>query len=221
MALKPPIFVNPISRVKRPIPSRMILWPTALGYGDNPDIGCDSEKFPKLPAIKARRNADPVAPLVAFTQTAATAQDRLWVLDDHLFNPLGVRSFPSRIAQILDWFPLDFEARSVRLLTSSPGNHDPEDIRRQFDDRALAINRTTKGRNVTIEIRFNLATNFPYVHDRFAILDDELWHFGASVGGLHHQVNAATRGWDIDDHGAIEFFETAWAGDRDTSRQTT
>ena len=34
---------------------------------------------------------------------------------------------------------------------------------------------------------------FPYVHDRFAIIDSELLHFGSTVGGLHPDVSAATR----------------------------
>lgn len=70
-----------------------------------------------------------------------------------------------------------------------------------------------------IEIRFTLNTEFPYIHDRFAIIDNELWHFGATVGGLHNKVNAATRGWDADFHDAIRFFEIVWKGDNDACRK--
>ena len=48
------------------------------------------------------------------------------------------------------------------------------------------------------------------VHDRFAIVDDELWHFGATVGGAHRSVNAFSRGWDASTTRAAEFFDEAW-----------
>lgn len=48
------------------------------------------------------------------------------------------------------------------------------------------------------------------VHDRFALVDDELWHFGATVGGAHRSINAYSRGWDAGKTRAIEFFEEAW-----------
>ena len=33
------------------------------------------------------------------------------------------------------------------------------------------------------------------VHDRFAIMDGEIWHCGASIGGTHPSLNALTHGW--------------------------
>lgn len=33
------------------------------------------------------------------------------------------------------------------------------------------------------------------VHDRFAIMDGEIWHCGAAVGGMHEAVSAVSRGW--------------------------
>ena len=33
-------------------------------------------------------------------------------------------------------------------------------------------------------------------HDRFAVIDHELWHFGSTVGGAHPTFGAVTRGWD-------------------------
>jgi hypothetical protein len=51
-------------------------------------------------------------------------------------------------------------------------------------------------------------------HDRFAIIDDELWHWGANVGGTHHEVNAYSRGWPVHETGAVAYFERLW-GDTD------
>jgi hypothetical protein len=51
---------------------------------------------------------------------------------------------------------------------------------------------------------------FPHLHDRFAIVDDELWHFGATVGGGHPNLNAASRGWSVAATRALDFFEEVW-----------
>ena len=203
-------------KVKRLVPDKAIFWPTAIGYGNFDNSG-DSTRFPSLPAIKARKRASPIEPLVAFVDAARKALDRIWVLDDYLFKPReGL--LQNRIDQSLMWLPDDLIASDVRLLTSSIGDaYTENDICRQFKDRASQINRQRQNldNSLLVQIKFTLQKEFPYVHDRFSIIDDELWHFGATVGGLHDQVNAATRGWDVDDHGALDFFETAWSGDSD------
>lgn len=32
-------------------------------------------------------------------------------------------------------------------------------------------------------------------HDRFAIMDKEIWHCGAAIGGMHGALSALSRGW--------------------------
>jgi len=190
----------------------MILWPTAIGYGDVHG-STDSKRFPTFPAIKARKSARLPAPLEAFVQAAKDAQDRLFVLDDFLFKPQGDGPLQPRIDQVLNWFQPMFRASNVRLLTNAIGSKaDRADIVDQLERCAEIINAANpyRPRSLVIDVRFTLGKNFPYVHDRFAIIDDELWHFGATVGGFHHAVNAATRGWHVDDHDAVTFFEIAW-----------
>ena len=34
------------------------------------------------------------------------------------------------------------------------------------------------------------------IHDRFALLDEEIWHFGWTVCGVGHTLNAYSRGWN-------------------------
>jgi hypothetical protein len=109
-------------------------------------------------------------------------------------------------------------ANDIRFLTNAHEDRAQQDaIQKQFNERIAAINRGAPRRAgaATIEIRFSLGRKFPYVHDRFAIIDSELWHFGATVGGLHSLVNAATRGWDAQAHDAVRFFDDAWDGDGD------
>ncbi len=217
MPLAPPHLVNAATPVTRPCPQQRILWPTALGYGEGG--GSDSVAFPRLTAIKARRAACPPEALTAFVDAAWMALDRILVLDDFLFKAQEGQSNQSRYDQILSWLPDGLVANEIRFLTNAHGDRaEQAAIRKLLSDRVQTINQRAPRRAgvAKIEIRFSLGKEFPYVHDRFAIIDNELWHFGATVGGLHSLVNAATRGWDAVTHDAVRFFNDAWKGDGDT-----
>lgn len=200
----------------RRVPSPQILWPTAVSYGDNVTSGDDSVRFPGLTAIKARKSAAEVSMLNAFLKAAGDAQDRIWIIDDYLFKTREGKPLQIRIDQVLSMFPLSLVANDVKILTNAVEN-EMDNIKAQLSGLADDINALSKYRKgtATFEVRFTLGTDFPHIHDRFAVVDDELWHFGATVGGLHDLVNAASRGWRIQDHGALEFFELAWNGDTD------
>ena len=210
-----PQVIDASSRLQRPLPDNAIFWPTVTGYGDRPESG-DSTKFPLLTAIKTRKGATRAEPLAAFSKAASEAQDSVLVLDDYLFKP-EEGAHQERVREVLSWFPANFAARDVRLLTGSIGDRDTEaQIMRQFEELATSINSARAySDGLRILVKFTLGDEFPYVHDRFAIIDSELWHFGATVGGFHRQVNAATRGWSADDHRAYDFFNLAWRGDHD------
>lgn len=210
--------INAVTRVHRPVPAKAIYWPTAAGYGDS-HLTSDSTRFPQLQAMKARIKSEPPAPLDVFTKAVSDAQARVFVIDEYLFNPkTGTRQ--QRIEQILDWFPETFSATDVRMLSASSGDKETdESIATQFLERAALINSIQAyPEGIRIGVKFTLTSHFPYVHDRFAIVDDELWHFGATIGGLHGPLNAASRGWFVDDHQAVEFFEAAWRGDQGAAR---
>lgn len=213
--IAPPLHLD--VRARRPVPDKAIMWPTVAGYGDNG--GADSTRFPGLTEIKARKAAQPPAALAAFAEELELAQERVLILDDYLFKP-DRGTVETRLDHILNWFTESFRAGDVRLLTSSLGSADVEaDIAKQCSERAQWISSLDPYAAVTISVKFTLQIDFPYVHDRFAIIDDDLWHFGATAGGLHAQVNAATRGWVAEDHGARGFFDLAWDGDDDLARR--
>jgi len=221
MPLAPPPFVNAVAPRTRPYPEPQILWPTALGHGDD-SIGSDSGAFPSLPAVKARRRACPPEALTAFVEAARMAQDCILVLDDFLFKPQEGQSRQSRYEQILFWLPNGLVANDIRFLTNAHEDRAEQNaIQKLFTGHVATINQRAPRRAgaAKIEISFSLGRKFPYVHDRFAIIDNELWHFGATVGGLHSLVNAATRGWDAEAHDAVRFFNDAWDGDGDAQRR--
>lgn len=211
--------VDAVMPAARPLPPPRIYWPSVTGFSE--DGGDDADRFPSLQATKARYRMRPPESLRVFVETVAAAEDQVLILDDYLFNPPADQSPQLRYDQILAWLPDHLVANEVRLLTSGVGERaDQDDIRRLLVERADRINRLSPLRRgqVSIEVRFSLGQTFPYVHDRFAIIDRELWHFGATVGGLHERVNAASRGWDAVIHDAVRFFNEAWAGDGDQKR---
>jgi hypothetical protein len=213
MGLATPPFIDAAEPVAPVAEVPQIFWPSARFYGDNG--GSDSSVFPSLTAIKARCGARPAEPLEAFLEAVWDAQLRILILDDYLFKPLEGQSQQDRYEQIIAWLPHGLVANEIRFLTNA--HPDQDVIRKQFNERVTEINQRAPRRlgAATIDIRFTLGSAFPYVHDRFAIIDNELWHFGATVGGLHNLLNATSRGWDAHTREAIRFFDDAWNGDGD------
>lgn len=177
--------------------------------------GCQeggSPHFPRdLATIYARRHSLNPRPLDAFRNAVEKAAERIWIVDEYFLIPDNDVSSDERILAILNWLHTDLVASDIKILTSQ---HDEvtESVLELFEYRAEEINhrRGRQPMQCSIQINTRLNQKFNCIHDRFAIVDDELWHFGATVGGFHADVNAASRGWDAEELGAIEFFEMAW-----------
>ncbi|MBS0907879.1 hypothetical protein JK229_22600 [Pantoea dispersa] len=106
------------------------------------------------------------------------------------------------------WFYTE-HIKTVKILT---GYHSlQKDIEKAFEDlkQVVTEDRSKLSPPITIELSFTLK-DADCLHDRFAIIDNELWHFGATVGGFHRDVNAVSRGWNAEAHDAVQFFETVW-----------
>lgn len=170
--------------------------------------GGSSHHFPDRDAIMARRTVENVRIAEEF-KNAISIAERVWIIDKHLFSEDGKNPLHNqRVKKVLDWF-FTSQIQTIRILT---GNHDEQEkIERDFKalEDILKESRTKIDPPINIELSFSLK-NFNYIHDRFAIIDDELWHFGATVGGFHRDVNAASRGWNANTHKAVQFFETVW-----------
>ncbi len=195
----PDIVIAP--KPERPFPDKEILWGSQDG-GQN--------RFPTIFAAYDRKHSDKPAPLKKFGKAVSEAQERVWIVDEYLLksdsgNPA------ERIEQILIWLPLWLAASDIRLLTKRHKEIGEDDLNK-FQKHAQEINDSAarRGKECRIEIRLHLKQDCDFIHDRFAIIDDELWHFGGTVGGFHSRVSAASRGWRAVDHGAIDFFEEIW-----------
>lgn len=185
-----------------PLPEKTIFW-------------CDqdggAQRFPSdRQAIFDRMHASEQTPLQAFVKAVSQAQERIWVVDEYLFAPAEGKKPMVKLGQILDWFKPGLAASDIRMLTKTHEEIDTEMLTLfevLGDEISLEPRRPTR---CVIEVRTHLTKSHNYLHDRFAIIDDELWHFGGSVGGFHHTVSAASRGWSALEHGAIEFFKMIW-----------
>lgn len=51
---------------------------------------------------------------------------------------------------------------------------------------------------------------FDLFHDRFAVTDGELWHFGGTVGGIQPDLTAVSRGWSAVSQKFIDLFNQVW-----------
>ncbi|MDP9607226.1 UNVERIFIED_ORG: hypothetical protein J2W38_007047 [Variovorax paradoxus] len=178
-----------------------ILWGCELG---------GSPHFPKdLAGVHDRFYASAPRPLETFRRAVMDAVERVLIMDDYFLMP--DKGEPAeRLWTVLDWLHPRLAASDIRILTKKHAEID-EELLQLFRDREEEINnQARRGKRCSIQVNTRLREGFNYVHDRFAIVDDELWHFGATVGGFHASVNAASRGWSAADAGAIEFFDLAW-----------
>lgn len=173
--------------------------------------------FPCINAIKARHAAQDVRLFEEFAKAISTAQQVL-IIDKHLFSADGKNPDHSRrFKKVQDWFYTE-NIETVKILT---GHHDSQkEIEREFEKLTELIteSRGKVAPPITIKLSFSLG-EVDYIHDRFAIIDNELWHFGATVGGFHRDVNAASRGWNAHSHNAVHFFDTAWTMANDRRRK--
>lgn len=195
-------------KAERPFPEKEILWGSQEG---------GHSRFPTPEEARDRKYSGNPVPLQQFGNAVANAQERVWIVDEYLLMPDS--GYPAgRIDQILVFLPLWIAANDIRLLTKHNQEVDETDLKK-FQQRAQAINNhaARREKECRIEVRRHLTQkNCNFIHDRFAIIDDELWHFGGTAGGFQAAVSAASRGWRAADHGAIRFFEEIWnAGERE------
>jgi len=171
-------------------------------------------------AIHARRNIRDVQLFEEFSSAIGQSRERVWIIDKHLFDDDG--EYPDheqRCLRVAGWFEYTQELKSVQILTSAHASKQNY-ITNKFQELQEVVLEVRGSHSVPIDIKVRFSiSSFPYIHDRFAIVDNELWHFGATVGGFHRDVNAASRGWNVENHKALEFFNLAWTGNSDLAHK--
>ena len=105
-----------------------------------------------------------------FLAAVRTAKKRVWILDKHFSYWGGLHNLRPALEKSV--------APQVVILTA----------------HCKAIRDETRSDPLPRRIAL-LGLPGGQVHDRFAIVDDNLWHWGATVGGGHELLNVVTFGW--------------------------
>lgn len=125
--------------------------------------------------------------LIEFENAILAVQDRIWILDPHFNVQFGLSAI---------WLALcASEAKDIRVISH---NQRPTDW----------IENAVKSMGYKPPAPIDWRVCFFSLHDRFALLDNELWHFGSTVGGAYPGFGAATRGWAADHLSRI--FSSQW-----------
>ena len=153
------------------------------------------KRFPEPQELAQRFRSGTPIPLAEFIEDIRVARDVLWILDQH-FDEVGVVPLADALA--------DSAVREVRILTRSTNDEPPPIL-----ETARRVAGFTKDLGL-FWCRHLEGDRFPYAHDRFAIADEKLWHFGHTVGGGGRAMTAMTGAWDAVLTEAQRFFRQAW-----------
>lgn len=201
-SLQPPITSNlperPAPRPAAPLGVPQILWPS-IEYGQRIQ-NRDLDHFPERDQIIERHNRGVThkdLALMAFQAAIVQSYDHILVLDPH-FDKIGVYA----LAPALEFS----QASKIRLLTGVEYELELLELLIEYSNMNLPGSGT-----VEVHWKNDLdKRRFPHLHDRFAIVDGALWHFGSTVGGGHHTLTAASGPWSAAETGAKQFFEQCW-----------
>lgn len=182
-----------------------LLWPSV---DDDGKSSKDTTSFPIEWRIRKRRELcrESAMTLLAFDRAVVTACHRLLIMDRH-FGEIGVKSLQRAFEKS--------QASDVRLLTGSV-----DDLEKMCNDLKQRINLHRSGQKM-VDVQWRNAlqrSSYPFLHDRFAVVDDALWHFGATVGGGHPSLNAASGPWPAEKTGAVRFFDECWRMSYESTR---
>jgi hypothetical protein len=147
-------------------------------------IGTTDDRRCLWPRYSSRAAADlaVTCPLKPFLNSVRSAQSRVWILDPHFEGTNGYAILREALDPMLENARKTRRPVDVRILTSRL----PELKRWLADERITPRDIAIKGRDG--------------FHDRYALVDDDLWHFGSTVGGADTLLSSASRGWA--DHAA-------------------
>jgi len=189
-----------------------IVWPTMVLGARSYEEG-DLDWFPEEDSYREREKLGIGGAMSrVFRDAARLARNRIWLLDEFLLGD-------DKSTELLGQLFYDTGAWDLRIITAAKaGAEERANWLKGLEEDLRSSNRDMPP---TIQIfrNFNKATReLPDVHDRFAVVDDVLWHCGATVGGLHDAINAMTYGWSAQTTRAIAFFNrlcTVLERDRD------
>lgn len=176
-------------------------------------VGAEKREYPESPQLfffdRARRLADretlsfadqgsddPFSPHFAL---AIGDAKRVWIVDRFLASERD-------LVETLFLLITAADVEDARVLTTNSSSYD------EVVEIAASYNTASRrrGRIVTRTLPSRAAGSVALPHDRFAIVDGILWHWGATVGGGYNGQNACSHGWSAVRTRAIAWFEELW-----------
>lgn len=143
--------------------------------------------YPRKRLTESEKTSYKPEVIKAFEDALLDVEDRIWIMDPYFDAVYGLNSI---------WFHLcQSQAREIKIISHEAK---PE----KWIEKQIA----EYSRKPDAEIQWKVC--FHELHDRFAFLDDELWHFGSTVGGGYPGFGAASRGWATDHMNYV--FNSRW-----------
>lgn len=202
--LRPPTDIRDeflVPELPEPSVKPQLLW-SSIKYGAGIE-NKDTPFFPKQQNVceryKAPKNGT-VLKLVEFEKAVEKAEICILVLDLH-FDASGFHALENSIPSS--------EASDVRLLTGGDIKKEKREELRIELTQYCNLYRVRPHREVLWKATLD-KHRFPFPHDRFAIVDGSLWHFGSTVGGGHPGLTAASGPWSATGTHAKKFFDECW-----------
>ena len=191
------------SDLPEPAEGPELRWPS-ISYGTMMK-NFDLLHFPDRGLVTQRYGSDEdvlTLGLQSFQLAVKRAEVCVLVLDVH-FDEVGTRV----LGPALEYT----RAEDIRLLT---GRGKIREERRMQLYRTLRKRRNVNPANSrATEVYWTAGLvkhRFPYLHDRFAVVDGGLWHFGSTVGGGSRELTAASGPWSAAETRAKKFFNECW-----------
>ena len=95
--------------------------------------------------------------------------------------------------RLLDVLGLRKSSNLLSVTVLTVGGHSALTISRNEKDFRVRIGNL---HNAKVQILRLEKGNEGLVHDRFALIDNHIWHFGAAIGGMHDKIHAYSGPWD-------------------------
>jgi hypothetical protein len=188
----------PIAPVGLSIPR--IVWPTMV-IGERAYEESDLDWFPEEDSYRERfKRGMGGATSREFRDAVRVARHRLWLLDEQLLRHDESRD------RLWDLF-YSTGAWDIRVVTASKEGAKERATLLKALEPDLQRGKSGTPPQIQFYLNFSQKSDMPEIHDRFAVIDDVLWHCGATIGGLHNAINAMTFGWSALDTRAIAFFD--------------
>lgn len=187
----------------------MVFGSSRESYYSNTKQATDLLSCPNLHDVKDRyregeKNALNALVLDSFTRTLRNASEKIWIIDTYLHKNFSKNKV---LHSILDSILINKATIDVRLYLKSKTNE--ENIKEIVNIYNHTI-REDRGNSRATTIALKFYDDLNYLHDRFAIVDNDLWHFGSDVGASLPSLHATSYGWNAEKLEITDFFEELW-----------